>query len=101
MTKLDESTFIRRLQFAFGRNSTNFKIKFQKQIDKNKINAKTHASRTRKNRQKKTEHTPPPTKFCFLSPELSVYPREAINQTYLNLVKHSLKDVLFHNTIQS
>lgn len=47
MTKLDESTFIRRLQFAFGSNSTNFKIKFQKQIDKNKINAKTQVGQGR------------------------------------------------------
>lgn len=100
MTKLDESTFIRRLQFAFGSNSTNFKIKFQKQIDKKKINAKTQVGQGRTDR-KRQNIPPPPTKFCFLSPELSVYPRKAINQTNLNLVKHSLKDVLFHNTIQS
>lgn len=66
MTKLDESTFIRRLQFAFGRNSTNFKIKFQKQIDKNKINAKTQVGQERTDR--KRQNIPPPHQILFSFP---------------------------------
>lgn len=39
-----------------------FQIKFQKQIDKNKINAKTQVG------QKKTEHPPPPHQILFSFP---------------------------------
>lgn len=67
MATLDESTFIRRLQFAFGSNSTNFKIKFQKQIDKNKINAETQVRQERTDR-KRQNIPPPPPNFVFFPP---------------------------------